>query len=360
VKIAALATRPHRRHSGVSRRGWPTPLAWLVVAALGLTLGGPIARAKAAPKVLRLATLLPRGSSWMQQIQRFAKRVKKQTRGRVLVRCYPGAIMGDERDMLRKMARGRLDGAALSGTGLGQILPASRVLEMPLMFRDASEVVAVRNAIAPELLKALRKRGFELLSWGEIGWVHYFTQRKLRSVADLKRVTFWAWADDPLAHAVTKEFGLKVVKLPIQDVLPSLQTGLVAGAYGTPYTTLALQWHTRLRFYSTQRIAYGIAGLVLLRSSLAGLSTTERNIIRREAKRFGQLHTAQVRRENRAAITQLHRSGLKPVTEDKPLRRALHRLAPRVWASLTGKLFSAALLKRVIAQRDAYRRRTRR
>lgn len=279
----------------------------------------------------------------------------------MLVRSYPGAIMGDERDMLRKMRRGRLDGAALTGTGLGQIIPQLRVLEMPLLFKSIDEVEMARDAIAADLLRGLREGGFELLGWGEIGWIRYFAQHELRTPAQLRSVRFWAWADDPLAQAIIKHFGMNAAQLAIQDVLPALQTGLIAGVYGSPYTTLALQWHTKLRYYSRARIAYGIGALVLTRKALARLTVAQRRILRAEAQRFSRLHIAQVRRENRAALAQLRKIGLRPVLRDEELRRELRRLAPRVWRSLAGRLFTPALLQRVIKLRDAYRqRRTRR
>ncbi|MCK5796217.1 MAG: TRAP transporter substrate-binding protein DctP [Deltaproteobacteria bacterium] len=331
-------------------------LGAFVVLSLVLATPGP-ALARVKPTVLRLATLLPRGSSWMRQLNRFAKRVKRRTRGHVVIRCFPGAIMGDERDMIRKMRQGRLDVAALSGTGLGQILPASRVLEMPLLFRDIGEAEAARNGIAPTLIAALHKKGFELLSWGELGWIRYFSRRPLRTLADLRRAQFWTWTDDPLATAITRHFRLRAVKLPIQDVLPALQTGMVTGFYATPYIALALQWYAPVRYYSPFRISYGVAGLVIRRSVLEALPLRWRRLLRNEGQRYGKRHIVQVRRENKEAIVVLERNGLTKIAKSPALLRELLRLAPRIWASLTGKLFSKALLKQVILLRDTYRRR---
>src|SRR5438105_1626103 len=93
-----------------------------VVFALGLALA-PIVflapPAHAAESVFKIATLAPEGSSWMRLFREWATNVEKKTAGRVKIKFFAGGVQGDERDAVRKMRLGALNGAAVTGVGLG-------------------------------------------------------------------------------------------------------------------------------------------------------------------------------------------------------------------------------------------------
>ncbi|WP_256872910.1 TRAP transporter substrate-binding protein DctP, partial [Candidatus Entotheonella palauensis] len=90
-----------------------------------------------AEVAIKFATLAPEGTPWMQIMREMSREIERQTDGEVTFRFYPGGIAGDERDVVRKMRIKQLHGGAFSGFGLGLMLPESRVLELPLLFRNA-------------------------------------------------------------------------------------------------------------------------------------------------------------------------------------------------------------------------------
>lgn len=333
----------------------PRPLALLPAVALLLAAGHGRAFAR-KPVELRIATLLPQGSSWMKEFSRFARAVRRRTQHRVKIRFYPGAVMGDERDVIRKMRHDRLQGGLLTGVGIGQIYPRVRVLELPFLFAHASEFYAVRRELEPEFRRALRDRGFELLAWGDIGWIRFYSRRKLRTMADVRKARAWIWVDDPMAGTTLRKLGLRGLPLSVQDVLPSLQTGVIDTIYGPPYTTLALQWHTKVRYYSEMRLTYAAGGVLLTRKAVARLSSSDRRILLAEARELERKHLAISRRDNARALRALRKLGLTPVEQSPALRRRVRRLAREIWKSLTGKLYPKALLHRVLELRDRARR----
>ncbi|HEX4459907.1 MAG TPA: TRAP transporter substrate-binding protein DctP, partial [Polyangia bacterium] len=113
----------------------------LVAFALALScccLGGA-ARAQ-TPVTLKIATLAPEGSSWMVQFHEWAKNVEEHTGGRVKVKFFSGGAAGDERDAVRKMRLGQLNGAAVTAIGLGLINSEVRVLELPMLINNYDEL----------------------------------------------------------------------------------------------------------------------------------------------------------------------------------------------------------------------------
>src|SRR5690606_15020752 len=107
--------RPGRRGAATGATEDPMIRRSLVVAALLAALAGPLA---AAPKTLKLATLVPEGSVWDKELRAMAAEVEKRTQGRVELRIYPGGVAGDEPDVVRKMRIGQLHAASLTLSGL--------------------------------------------------------------------------------------------------------------------------------------------------------------------------------------------------------------------------------------------------
>jgi TRAP-type transport system periplasmic protein len=111
---------------------------------------------------LRLATLAPSGSPWMEVLGKGEVEIKTKTAGRVTVKYYPGGQQGDERDFVRKIGLGQLDGAAVTSVGLSMIDESIRVLELPMMFKTVEEVDYVADKMWPYFQKKFEKKGYKL------------------------------------------------------------------------------------------------------------------------------------------------------------------------------------------------------
>jgi TRAP-type transport system periplasmic protein len=309
-----------------------------------------------AKHTLRLATLTPNGSSWMKEFQRLSSGVKARSKGQLELRFYGGAIMGDERDTVQKMDQGRLQGAAVTAVGLGMLVPAARIMELPLLFENTEEVDVVRRALTDEFAARFKRRGYILLGWGDLGWIRIFSTRRFASLADLQRAKIWLWTDDPMAKAMIQKYGLKGIPLGIQDVLPSLQTGLIEACYGSSYTTLALQWHTKVRYVSRELLTYAVAALVVTRRSFDALPPRLQQVLLAESKSMSDRFIRISRADNDRADAQLKQQGIQEVSIPKDILSMLRQRSQSLWWDLAGKMYPAELLKRAIAVRDALRR----
>ena len=89
-----------------------------------------------------------------------------------------------ERDFVRKMKLGQLDGAAVTAVGLGLIKGDVRVLELPFLFKNDKELDYVRDKMRPEFEKQFADAGYQLLAWGDVGWVHLYTNQAFQSRAE--------------------------------------------------------------------------------------------------------------------------------------------------------------------------------
>jgi TRAP-type C4-dicarboxylate transport system substrate-binding protein len=135
---------------------------------------------------LRIATLAPSGSPWMEVLDKAAGEIKDKTAGRASIKYFEGGQQGDERDFVRKIKLGQLDGAAVTSIGLAMIDESIRVLELPMMFDSVEEVDYVADKMWPYFQKKFEAKGFRLNDRGEVGWIYFLSNSKVESIKDLK------------------------------------------------------------------------------------------------------------------------------------------------------------------------------
>ena len=214
---------------------------------------------------LKFATLMPTGTSWTNTFDDWIKEVEVKSQGRLKFKMYPGGIMGDEPDVLRKIRKGQLHGGLFTGYGIGRIYSPARILELPFLFKNNLEIDYVRDQLMPDIESGFRENGFELIGWPEIGFIHFFSKHKIQSIADIRKSRIWLWQGDPLGEALFEAANIKPVPLSIIDVYSQLSAkhGSIDTVYISTFGAIALQWHAKVR-YATHISVTNATGAVVI------------------------------------------------------------------------------------------------
>lgn len=191
---------------------------------------------------IKLATMAPRGSPWHEILLDMAKEWEAAGAGQLTVRIYPGGVLGDEPDLMRKMSIGQIDAAMVTTTGLTQLVPDIWVFALPMMIRTYDELDYVRDRIAPDLEVQFRNRGFVVLNWGEAGWVRFFSRRRVETPDDLRRLKLFVWAGDSVLEDAWKNQAFNIVPLPATELFSALQSRMVDAYSTTAVASLSFQW----------------------------------------------------------------------------------------------------------------------
>ena len=195
-------------------------------------------------QVIKLGTVAPEGSPWHDAMLETAQKWKELSGGRVTVRIYPGAVAGDEKDMLRKIRIGQLHATALSSSTLREIVPDIEAISLPMLVRTDGELDYVIEKLSPEFEARLAKKGFKVLTWSSAGWVYFFTKEPVTTPEDMKKRKLFFWGSDTVYIEMLKKWGFNPVPLGITDLLPSLQTGLVDAFPSPPAAAVLFQMFT--------------------------------------------------------------------------------------------------------------------
>lgn len=301
-------------------------LLTLVVLGLALLLASAH---RAEAEVLKIAAVVPEGTSWMTAMRKGAKEVAERTDGRVQIKFYPGGVMGDAAAVLRKMRIGQLHGGAFTSGGLSEVYPDVELYGMPFLFRSYAEVDHVRSQLDAELRKGLEARGLVALCISEGGFANLMSRAPVRTVGDLGGHKVWSPENDSMSEVAWKIAGVAPIPLPLADVYTGLQTGLVDTVPTSPVAAIAFQWHTALQYLTDVPLSYVVGILVVDKKTVDKLQPADRAVLTEVLGRV----SADLDRENRASDAQareaLRKQGIQFV---EPAPEELAR-----WRAIAGK-----------------------
>lgn len=326
----------------------------LIVAAVAMALPGssttPVEAQAVRNVELRIATLAPDGSSWMRVFNAWNQSLQEatgpNTGGRVSLRIYPGGSQGDERDFIRKMRDGQLDGAAVTTTGLGQVARSTLVLAVPGVITEYAQMDRVRSRLNRQLTQGFTQGGVTLLGWGDVGKSRLFSTRAIARPSDLRQTRPWHWRDEPIFGEFLSVVGATPVVLGVNEVYPSLQTGVVNAVPGSALAAVSFQWHTRVRFVTQQNSGIIVGATIINKPIFDGLTEAQRAALTSTAERAHTALRRAVRRDDdRAYQTVLGRGITQTDLTATQAEWATAQATTRT--RLTGRLYSAALLRSV-------------
>ncbi len=232
-----------------------------------------------AQVTLKLATLAPEGSIWMQALDDAKTEIEAATGGAIKVKIYPGGIMGSEKDVLFKIKTGQLQGGGFMGYAIGKICPDASALMFPMVFRNYDEVDRVLTRIGPFLDGNARENGFEVLGWTEVGFSYAFGMKPIDTLEHVRETKVWG-LDSPMLIELFSAGDILSIPANVTDVLTSLQTGSLETVFGPPTAAVAVQWHTKVRYYNTMRLTYSIGGVFLSSAGWAKVPLQHRSTVK--------------------------------------------------------------------------------
>ena len=236
--------------------------------------------------LIKVATIAPDGSTWINVLREYDAQIRKESNGRIGFKIYAGGVAGDEIDVLKKIRIGQYHAGGFTGVGIGEIAPNVRVLDSPFLFKNYDEVDHIYQKFSDELEKEIEKGGFVLLGWAEVGFVYTFTKTPVYGIEDLKKIKMWAWQGDPIAEVAYKVIGITPVPLSVTEVLTSLQTGLIDGVYGSPLAILATQWFTKVKYMHNVPITDASGALLISKKYFDSLPKDLQEILLRNGKKY--------------------------------------------------------------------------
>ena len=296
----------------------------------------------------RIASLAPAGSSWMKVLNAWKKTLEAETNGRLTVRFYPGGSQGDERDFVRKMRVGQLDGGIVTMTGMSMLVRPMVILVLPNFLDTYEKLDRVRTKMASQFEKMFDQEGFMLVAWGDAGKTRLFSQKPIERPSDIKSMRPWMWKDDLVFIEFYDVVGANGVRLGVNEVYPALQTKMVDVVTSSALTAVALQWYTRVKYMTGHNSAIIAGGVVMRKEKVDELPADLKEAFLRTAKRAETLLHKSIRRDDQKAYDVVVKKGIIP-TDTSKYKAEWDAAAKQVRTRMAGRVFPKSLLQAVEA-----------
>ncbi len=310
-----------------------------VVGLAGLAAAWLSTGTASAQVTLKMATLAPEGSIWMQALHDAKTEIEASTGGAVKLKIYPGGIMGSEKDVLFKIKTGQLQGGGFMGYAIGKICPDASALMFPMAFRNYEEVDLALEKMRPFLDENARQNGFVTVGWTEVGFSYAYGMKPIASLENLRATKVWG-LDSPMLMDLFAAGGISSIPANVTDVLTSLQTGALETVFGPPTAAVAVQWHTKVRYYNTMRLTYSIGGVLFSSPGWAMLPAQHREVVKAAFDKHCRLLTPKVRKSDIEALDYMRTQGVAPIEETPDVRAAFEQIAAVALQKVKGAVFS--------------------
>ena len=136
----------------------------------------------------------------------------------------------NEQEMHQQVVRGRLQAGASSFAGGAITVPEGAVFNAPYIWKNDEERAWVTdNHGVPVMKKLYAEKGLELLLVADVGWNDMVCKTACLTPDSIKGRKMRV-SPSPASRVVFKQLGANGVQMPLSELWPGLQSGLVEGA----------------------------------------------------------------------------------------------------------------------------------
>lgn len=281
----------------------------------------------AEAQTLKIATVAPDGTTWMQEMRTGGEEIEKKTDGRVKLKFYPGGVMGSDKSVLGKIRIGQLHGGAITGGSSASIFSDAQIYSLPFQFQNTEQVSHVRNQMDEILKNEFEKNGFVNLGISDGGFAYLFSKKPVRSIKDLKGQRVWIPEGDIIGETVFAAAGIKPVSLPISDVFTALQTGLIDVVVVNLTGAIAFQWYTKLQYITDIPLLFLTGMMVVDSKAFKRLTDEDRKIVREVMQSKFKILDILNRKDNESARVALQKEGMEFINLTIEERGSWHKIA---------------------------------
>jgi TRAP-type C4-dicarboxylate transport system substrate-binding protein len=315
-----------------------------------------------APLTVRVATAAPDKSEWHDALIQLNDTLRRGTSNRVALRINAGGTQGSEKAVIdRMLTGGPVDASLLTANGLAMIDDAFNVFGIPFFFESEAEMRYVQEKLTPMLAARLEAKRFQLLAWGEGGWVQLFSKQPLKTLADVKRAKLFSSEGNDRMIQWYKANGFNAVAMPESEIMKQLKTlnGIEVVPI-PPYPAQLLGLYRDAPYMLQMQVAQLVGAIIMTTNSWSKLSEADRKVLVDAAKAMQTRLEREVPKKDEASIAEMQKEGrdLKVTTLDPKAATEFRAEAEKMTAAMSGNIVPKDVFDAALRERNAYRARS--
>jgi TRAP-type transport system periplasmic protein len=256
--------------------------------------------------VVRVVANAPPGSPWDQQWQRFRSNIEGAPDAELTVELLTTGQAGNPDAAMASVRRGRNPVGGFPLAGAAAVIPELTMILAPYQFSSYEEAdyVLDQHLLAP--FNALfEAQGLKLLQWMESGYNVLYSQQPMLKPDDFRGYKMRSQPTEA-SRLFLSSIGADVIPLGFQDVVPSLQTGMIQGGESVIPIYVAAGVAAQAKHVLLTRHAFDAGVIVANKDWYEALSERQREVL---LSAIGS--PATVREEVRTMEGQMLKDGMK-------------------------------------------------
>lgn len=190
---------------------------------------------------------------------RIRDRVWQESNGRLYVDYRPISQLGGEKDVLRKLKMGAVQGMLCSSVLAPNVSPRLGIVNLPFMVDSFAKLEKFRNDadLFREFGADAEENGVmvvDFTGYGSYGWA---TKTPVKTLEQAKEQVFRI-AQAPVNVDLYKAWGIQFTVMPWPDVPQALQTGVISGLDHTPIVCNITKKFTVAKAFTSLDYAQGL------------------------------------------------------------------------------------------------------
>jgi tripartite ATP-independent transporter DctP family solute receptor len=164
-------------------------------------------------------------------LDQFTAEVAEKSGGRLTGKTYHSGVLGNQPDAIEQMRLGSIDFAVFNLGPMGQVIPATNVVNLPFIFKNLDHMHRVVDGpVGQQLGAAMAEKGLVALAWYDSGARSFYNSKKpIATPGDVKGLKVRVMNNDLFVDMIAA-MGGNATPMAFSEVYSSIKTGVVDGA----------------------------------------------------------------------------------------------------------------------------------
>ncbi len=227
----------------------------------------------------------PDGYPTVEAVKYMGELINERTDGRIAIEVYHSAQLGEEKDTIEQTRAGVIDLNRVSMGPFNGLVPETRVVSLPYIFRSVDHMHKVMDGeIGEEILAGFEPHGLIGLAYYDGGARSFYNSSKpVESLADLQGMKFRVMQSDIFVDMVNA-LGANATPMPYGEVYSAIETGVIDGAENNFPSYESAKHSEVAKYFSLDEHLIVPEVLVMAKSSWDKLSPEDQAIVKQAAK----------------------------------------------------------------------------
>jgi tripartite ATP-independent transporter DctP family solute receptor len=283
--------------------------------------------APAAARDFRSAEVHPADYPTTKAVEYMGQLLKERSGGKMGVKVFPNAALGQERDAMEQLKIGGLDMMRINVAPLNNVVPETIVPALPFIFKSEDHMHSTLDGpIGDEILAAMESQGMIGLAFYDSGARSMYATKPVTSLADIQNRKIRVQQSD-LFVASMEALGANATPMPYGEVYTGLKTGIIDAAENNFPSYESSRHFEAAPYYSLSEHSMAPEVLVFSKPIWDRLKAEDQAMIRQAAK-DSVPHMRKLWDEREAKSRQIVEAGGAKITQIKDRQAWVDAMKP--------------------------------